>query len=139
MHLHRKCSRLGLPLALPNRAFAQIAEVVLANRHIPAAIGRRADVVDHYFKVHLSLAAQPLDIGCEVALVGSDGTAECIVVRKGSTESEWKDGGKLEAVRDYLRMVLSATRVHPRGIFSIMFGYNDCELACWEKEYLITK
>jgi hypothetical protein len=89
--------------------------------------------------VHLGLAPQPLDIGREVTLVRSDGAAQCVIVWKGSTESERKNGGQLETVRDYSRMVLSATGVHTRGIFSIVFGYNNCEFACWEEEYLISK
>ena len=74
MHLHRKRPRLRLTFALTARALPQARQVLLADRHIPVHVAR-ADVVDQHLQVHLGLAAQSLDVGQEVTLVGADRTA----------------------------------------------------------------
>ena len=58
------------------------------------------DVVDEDLEVHFGLAAQTLDVGHEVALVGTDGAAEGVVIVKGGAEAERKNGGLCEAAGD---------------------------------------
>ena len=105
MHLEGEGAGLGLTLALPAGALAQAGEVLLSDGHV-AGGGAGADVVDQDLEVHLGLAAEPFDVGDEVALVGADGAAQTIVVGEGGVEAEGKHGGEFEAVRDDACVIL---------------------------------
>ena len=81
----------GLALALTACAFAETGQILLTYGHITGCIAG-ADVVDKDLQVHLGLAAQSLDVGHEMTLVGSHGTAESIVILKGGSETERQYG-----------------------------------------------
>ena len=48
--------------------------------------------------MHLGLAAQTLDIGLKMTLIGTDRAAQRVVVLKRSAKTEGKHGRKFEAV-----------------------------------------
>jgi hypothetical protein len=50
--------------------------------------------------VHFGFAAQAVNVGEELALVGPDGAAETVVVREYGSEAEGKNRGAFEAICD---------------------------------------
>lgn len=95
MHLHGNCSRLGLTFTLQGRTFAQVGQVLAANfahfcRNHPADLVSAA-VVERHLQVHLGLAAQPFDVGDELALVGADGAPQSVVICEDGAKAEGKD------------------------------------------------
>ena len=102
MHLDRKRAGARLALALAAGGLAQGAEVVLPGDGVALCSLRAGGgqyVVDQHLEVHFGFAAEPLDVGQEVALVGADGTAERVVIFKGGAEPEGQNGGLREAAR----------------------------------------
>src|ERR1700694_648091 len=105
MHLDGQGTRLGLALPLPAGSLPQAGQVLLPNRHITGRVAG-ARIVHQHLQVHLCLAAQTLDIGQEVTLVGSDRTAQRVIILKRGTKTKRKYGVVLEAVSDNAGMVL---------------------------------
>jgi hypothetical protein len=93
--------------------------------------------------VHLGLAAETLYVGKEVPLVGTDRTAQSVVVFKGGAEPERKDSGTVEATGDHAGVItgsgLSFRAGQTRGVLVEMFGDDDGEIGCGEEEDLISE
>jgi len=124
VHLDRESARFGLALALSARALPQTGQVLLSDGHISVGMARTG-IVYHYFEMHLGLAAQTLDVGLKVSLIGANGTAKRVVVLEGGAEPEGKNCGKFETVRDYAGMVFGGLLIEPVAVFRIMLGDND--------------
>lgn len=124
MHLDGECTGLGLALPLAAGALAQARKILLADRHVASRIAR-AGVVNKNLQMHLSLAAKPLDIGLEVALIGTDGATKRVVILKGGAKTEWQDGGKFEAVRNNAGMIFCSLLIQPIMVFTTMLGDDD--------------
>jgi len=94
MHLERESTGTGLTLALTGGRLAEMREVLLPCGLVSVAdaFGLGTDVIDEDLEVHLGLAAQTLDVGHEVTLIGADRAAQSVVVLKGGAEAERKDG-----------------------------------------------
>ena len=114
MHLDGKSTGSGLALPLTAGALAKAGEELLADGHIACGVAR-AGVIDQHLEVHFGLAAQTFHIGEKVPLVGPNGAAEAVIVGKGSSKTEGKYGGKLEAFGDDPGMVLSMAKTPSGG------------------------
>ena len=102
VHLKTDGAGTGLAFAGAGGVFAQAAEIFA-----PDAIGTEmaidlaaGAVVHEDLQVHFGLAAQFLNVGKELALIGADGLAQAFIVVKDSTETEGQYRGMLEAVSD---------------------------------------
>ncbi len=101
MHLEGHRTGSGLAFALACGRLAQIGKI-----SAPNLVGRElsnlsnAAVVYKDLEVHLGFAAKFVDVAKELALIGSDGFAEAIVVVENGAESERKDGGMFKAISD---------------------------------------
>ena len=100
----------GLALALPGAAFSRrLVEVFLADRSHADGAGNgnliAAAVVDHDLEVHLGLSTEAVDVGEELALIGTDRAAEGVIIRKNGAEAEGKNGGGLETICDHAGVV----------------------------------
>jgi len=93
--------------------------------------------------MHLSLAPKTLDVGQEVALVGADGTAQGVVVVKGSAEAERKDSRTVKAAGNYAGVItggrLGFETGQAGGVFIEMFGDNDGEIGCRKEKDLVSE
>ena len=89
--------------------------------------------------MHLGLAAETLDVGLEVALVGADRAAQRVVVLEGGAEAEGQYGGELEAIGDDAGVILGGLLVHPGSVFRAVFGDDDRQIAGRKEESLITE
>jgi hypothetical protein len=138
MHLDGECACLRLSFTLSAGALTQAGQVLLADCHVAGGIAR-AGVVHQDLQVHLGLAAEPLDIRHEVALIRPDRAAQRVVVLKRSAETKWQNSGVFEAIRDNAGMVLRRLLVQPGIVFGCVLGDNDGKIAGWEKERLITE
>ena len=81
-----------------------------------------------------------------MTLVGTDRTAQRVIVLERSAEAERQNGGVLEAVGDDAGMVflcLLTVRLsdllHSGGIFRAVFGDDDSEIAGRKEKGLISK
>jgi hypothetical protein len=93
VHLNRDGAGAGLAFPLLGGVFAQAGEILFAHAvHQDRLVKFAAAVVDHYLKVHLGLAAKPVEVGQELALVGADGSAEGFVIGKDGAETERQHG-----------------------------------------------
>jgi hypothetical protein len=76
-------------------------------------------------------------------LIGTDGTAEGVVILKGSTEAEGKDGGFGEATGNYVGMLpgggLGIGADHADGVLRQVLGDNDGEIRRGKEECLVTE
>jgi len=106
MHLNGDGPGFGLALALPGSAFPELREVLLARPSVSMGVETigvqlfPAAVIEQHFQVHLGFAAQAVNVGKELALIGTDGAAKAIVVRENGSKTEGKNGGAFEAIRD---------------------------------------
>ena len=112
-------------------------KVVVAAEDFPAA------VIDQDLEVHLRLAAQTLDVGQEVALVGADGAAQGVVIRERGAEPEGQHRGPVEAAGDDAGMVAGRTLAFGRGqagrVLGEMLGNDDGEIGGGKEEDLVTE
>jgi prepilin-type processing-associated H-X9-DG protein len=69
----------------------QAVQILLADGHVACGV-TGAGVVDEHLEMHLRLAAEAVDVGEEVPLVGADGAAQSLVVSEGGVEAEGQDG-----------------------------------------------
>ena len=129
---------LDCRFALAAGTFAQADEVLLADGHVAGRVAG-AGVVDKHFEVHLRFATQAFDIGKEVPLVGTDGTAECVVVVEGGCEAEGQDGREFEAVRDDPGVILGCLLVEAFGVGGLMLGDDHRQITGGKEERLITE
>jgi len=138
MHLDRQGTSLGLALPLAAGALAEAGQVLLTNGHVASGVAGTG-VVDKHLEVHLGFAAETLDVGLEVALVGADGTAQGVVVLKGGAEAEGQYGGEFEAVCDNAGVVFGDLLIKLGALFGCVLRDNDGKIAGWEEECLITE
>ena len=138
MHLDGESTGLGLALPLAAGALTQTGEVLLADGHVASRVAG-AGVVHEHLEVHLGLAAETLDIGLEVTLVGSDGAAKRIVILKGGAKTKGQDGGKFETVRDDAGMVFCSLLIEPFMVFAAVLGDDDGQVTGGKQECLITE
>ncbi len=146
MHLDGEGAGFRLTFALASGAVAQAGEILLADGGfagcLVAAEVAGAGVVYEHFEVHFGFAAEALDVGEEVALVGADGAAEAVVIGEGGGEAEGQDGGELEAVGDDAGVVASGVLGvggHAGGVFGGVLRDNDGEVAGGKEEGLIAE
>ena len=85
-----------------------------------------ATIVDMDFEVHLGLAVKAFEIALELALIGTDGFAETLVVLKYGSKTEREDGGLFEAVGDNSCVIDTGFLIH--GICWVMFADDDCQV-----------
>jgi hypothetical protein len=137
MHLNGERASPGLALPLAAGTLAEAGEVLLADSHVAGGVSW-AGVVYQDFEVHLGFAAETLDVGLKVALVGADGAAKGVVVLKGGAEAEGQNGGELEAVCNDAGVVFGSLLIKICAIFWSVFRDDDCEIAGREEECLIT-
>src|SRR5579862_7219002 len=106
MHLNGDGPGFGLALTLPGGAFTKLREVLLARPSVSMGVETigvqlvPAAVVEQHLQVHLGFAAQAVNVGEELALIGTDRAAKAIVVRENGSKTEGKDGRAFEAIRD---------------------------------------
>jgi len=106
VHLHGDGACPGLAFALLGGVFAEAGQILPADAvHQDGLVELAATVVDDDLEVHLGFAAEALEIGEELALVGADGAAEGLVIGIDGAETEREDGGHFEAVGDDLAVV----------------------------------
>src|ERR1035438_5837505 len=60
-----------------------------------------AAIIDQNLQVHLSLAAQLVDVAEKLTLVRADGPAQALIVTENRSKSKWKNGGVMETVCDH--------------------------------------
>ncbi len=93
--------------------------------------------------MHLGLAAQALDVGQEVALVGADRAAQRVVILERGAEAERKNGGLVKAAGDHAGVVASGgLRLgagQAAGVFGQVLGDDNGEIGGWKEEDLIPK
>ena len=89
--------------------------------------------------MHLRLAAQPLDVGLEVLLIGADGAAEGLIILKGRAEAEREDGGVAEAIGDDPGVVALRLLIHASNIFRKVLGDDDREIPCRKEKRLVVE
>jgi hypothetical protein len=131
VHLEADGAGAGLAFAGAGRIFAQIAQVFAANA-LSGEVALNlfgAAVIDKDLEVHFGLAAKLVNIAQELALIGANGFAESLVVRKDGAEAEGKDGGVLETIGDDACVI--DTRLLVKRFLRIMFTDNDGEITGW--------
>jgi hypothetical protein len=138
MHLDGKSTGSGLALPLTAGALAKAGEVLLADGHIACGVAG-AGVVHQDLEVHLSFAAETLDIGLEMTLIGADGAAQGVVVLKGGAKPEGQDSGEFEAVCDNASVVFGGLLIKLFAVFGGVLGDDDGEITGWEEECLMTE
>lgn len=110
---------------------------------VDAVAGFGADVVDDDLQVHLSLAAETLYIGQEVTLVGTDRTAQGVVVLKCGPKTERKNSGTVEAARDHTGVIagsgLSFCAGQAAGVLMEMLRDDDSKIGCGKEEDLVSE
>jgi hypothetical protein len=93
--------------------------------------------------VHLRFAAETFNVGQEVALIGTDRTAQGVVILKRGAEAEWKDGGAVKAARDHAGVItgsgLGFRTGKAVGVLMQMFGDDNGEIGCGKEEDLVSK
>jgi hypothetical protein len=93
--------------------------------------------------MHLGLAAKALHVGKEVALIGTDGPAQRVVILKCSAEPEGQNRRAGKATGDDARMVsgceLSIGTGEADGILGQVLGDNDGEIGRWKEKGLISE
>ena len=89
--------------------------------------------------MHLSFAAQPFDIREKMALIGTNGAAKTIIVRKGRVEAERKHGGKFKAVCNYPGVVLGDLLVGSGCVLGAMLRNDDRKVTSGKKKGLIAE
>jgi hypothetical protein len=94
-----------------------------------------AAIVDENFQVHLCFAVELVDIAEELALVGPDRFAKGFVVVKDGAETERKNRGMAETIRNHSRVIHAGLLVQ-RSLW-IVFAHNHRKIACGVKENLI--
>ena len=95
-----------------------------------------AEVIHEDLEVHLGFAAQLVDIGEKLPLVGANRLAQRFVVVEYSPEAEGQDGGVLKTVGDDPGMIHTGLVVQ---IFSrIVLGNNHGKVAGRIEEDLIS-
>src|SRR5208282_5513324 len=131
MHLDGEGSGFGLAFALTGRLFAQLGQVLAADRigqddvfHVTA---ERA-VANHQLDAHFGLAAQPLHALAESAAVGPDSLTNGIFGVENGSEAEGQDGGGSEALADYAGMLQNRLFVEFAG-GAVIFTDNHREFS----------
>ena len=94
VHLEAHCTCPCLALPLPHGVFTKTGEVLAAYSLGGKMLADflRATVVDEDLQMHLGFAAELIDVGEELTLIGADGFAEGFVIVKNRAEAERKDG-----------------------------------------------
>ena len=94
MHLEAHCAGPCLALALPHCIFAKTGEILASHSLGWEMLDEflRATVVDEDLQVHLSFAAEFVDVIEELALIGANGFTEGFVVVKDRAEAKGEDG-----------------------------------------------
>ena len=146
MHLDGKGSRFGLTFPLTGGRVAKTGQVLLPNGGLSRKRILRevtwTGVVNQNFEMHLSLAAEALDIRQKVPLVGTYGAAKTIVILEGGGEAEGKHGGELEAVGDDAGVIASGLlsfASEPGAVRCAVFGDNYGKIAGGKEEGLVTE
>jgi hypothetical protein len=102
-----------------------------------------ADVVDEDLEVHLRFSAKTLYIGQEVTLVGTDRTAQGVVIVKGGAEAERKDSRTIKAAGDHAGVIagsgLSIRTGQTSSVFVEMLGDDDGQIGCGKEEDLVSE
>src|SRR5581483_3729760 len=110
---------------------------------LEAVAGFRADVVDDELQVHLGFAAQTLDVRHEVSLIGADGAAQGVVIFKGGSEAERKDGGAVKATGHHASVIagcgLRIRTDQACAILGEVLGDNDGEVSGRKQKDLVSK
>jgi hypothetical protein len=102
VHLEADCAGAGLAFALPRGVFAKIRKVLFADAFEGQVFLEFFGAAGVYMnlEVHLGLAMEAFEIALKLALIGTYGLAQALIVLKDGSEPERKYGGMLEAVRD---------------------------------------
>jgi hypothetical protein len=137
MHLEAYGAGASLAFALAGCRFTEISEIAAANL-VWLELGQlaAATVVDEDLEVHLSFAAEFVDVAEELTLVGPDGFAEAFVVVEDSTKTEGKNGGMLEAVSDDASMIHTGFLIE--RFCGIVFADDYGKITGWVKEDLVS-
>jgi hypothetical protein len=86
-------------------------------------------------QVHLGLAVKPFDIALKLALIGTNGLAETLIVLKDGSEAEGKNGRVLKAVGDNSGVIDS--RLLIQCFIGVVLAHNNGQVAGGVKENLI--
>jgi len=137
VHLETDGTGAGLAFALAGCRFAEVGEIA-ASDLVGRDLGKltAAAVVDEDFEVHLSFAAEFIDIAEELTLVGPDGFTEAFVVVEDGAESEGKDCGMFEAVSYDAGMIHTGFLIE--SFCGIVFADYNGKVTGWVEENLIS-
>ena len=137
MHLKTHGASPRLPLTRPRRVLSQTGEITPPRTVVSDLLCdcASAAVIDEHLQVHLGLSAKLIDIPEELPLIGANGFAEGFVVVKDGPETEGKNCGVTETIRNHSRMIYAGLLVE-RCLW-IVLAYHHRKIACWVKENLI--
>jgi hypothetical protein len=130
-------TRLGLPLALPDRFFPQSAQILTANS------GRQLDlfhgftqrtIFDQEFQMHFSLALEFGNAFQETLAIEANRAAQCVIGIKNRAKAKWQNCCALEAFADYMRVLEESflTEIASGNVFT----YQDGKITAGIREYL---
>jgi hypothetical protein len=138
MHLEADGAGTSLPLAGARGTFTQVSQIFPAN---PLGVYAVLDIldaaiVDTDLQVHLCFAAEFVDVGEKLALIGANGAAEGFVVIEDRAETERKNGGMLEAIGNHAGVI--DTGLLAERFRGVVFADDDSQIACRVEKDLIT-